>query len=399
MVRTGNLGLVKQINKYTILNIVRDNKFISRASIAKVASLNKATVSSLVDELISEDYIIESGIGASTGGRRPLMLKFNHKAGSLIGVELGVNYVYTILTDFDANILWEEKHTFDPKTHQDKVINQIITMIKKAMVNAPKTTYGVSGIGIGVPGIVNEQGTIIFAPNLHWDNVSIIPKLKEHFPDVQITVDNEAKLAALGEKWFGAGKEYNNLVYVSAGVGIGAGIIINGQLYSGVEGLAGEIGHMTIEVNGLMCSCGNIGCWEMYASEKAIKKMLQEANNKNGSTLPTTVEDVSVEQLVDMVWNNDEQIKQIFTDVGKYLGVGLINIINTYNPEAIIIGNSIGLAKDWVLKPAKELMKERVLSKTSHYPNISIANLGKKSCVVGATSSILNEILNPLEIK
>jgi glucokinase-like ROK family protein len=391
MIITGNLGLVKKINKYTVLNIIRNKKMISRAQIAKVAGLNKATVSSLVDELIAEDLVFESGTGVSTGGRRPLMLKFNVEAGSLVGVDLGVDYIYVVLTNLNAKILWEKRVSFKTnKTAQDSIVEQMVQLIEEAINYAEDTPHGVMGIGIGVPGIVNtEKGTILIAPNLYWDNVSFTSILKEHFPDYYLTVENDAKLAALGEKWFGAGRKYSNLVYITASTGIGAGIILNDQLYSGIEGLAGEIGHNTIEVNGFKCSCGNYGCWEMYASEKYIRYRLEAVNRS------AELENFSIDHLCTLANQGDKEIQEILFEVGTYLGVGIVNIINSYNPEAVIIGSALGRAGEWVLDPAKKVVHDRLLIKNSNYPFITNSELDEKSCVIGAVSSSLERILNP----
>lgn len=389
----GNLGLVKKINKRTVLNLIRDQKMISRAEIAKVAGLNKATVSALVDELIQENFVFESGIGASTGGRRPTMLKFNHLAGSIVGAELGVNYIYTVLTDLNANILWEKRIELGEDTKQEEILQQMVHMIQEALENAPETPNGVMGIGIGVPGIVNsEQGKILFAPNLRWDNVAFLPFLKEHLPNYMITIENEAKLAALGEKWFGASRSFSNLVYISAGTGIGAGIIINNQLYSGTEGQAGEIGHHIIQANGLTCSCGNNGCWEMYASEKAIRRRLIEINRKEEA------DDFSIDRLCSMAESGDREIAEIFQEIGTYLGIGLLNVVHAYNPEAIIIGNTLGRAGKWLLQHAEKIVNEKKLTKSSPNPVVVNSELKEKSCVIGAVSSILDKILNPVEI-
>ncbi|WP_204524777.1 ROK family protein [Litchfieldia alkalitelluris] len=382
--RTGNLGLVKRINKNTVLNIIRDYKRISRANIAKVAGLNKATVSSLVDELIQEHYVIELGTGESTGGRRPLMLEFNRNAGTLIGVELGVNFILVVSTNLQARIIWKKQVYLKKDELQQHIVEKMVETIKEAIELSPKTPYGIIGIVVGVPGIVNhETGSILFAPNLNWDYVPIASMLTQQLPHYRIHVENEAKLAALGEKWFGSGKEYKNIVYISAGTGIGAGVILNEQLYTGVEGLAGEVGHHIIDVKGLKCSCGNYGCWEMYASEKALQNRLK----------PLLLEEYSIDSILLLARLGNSEINKVLSETGMYLGVGLLNIINSYNPEAIIIGNSLVEAGDLILDPAKKFVKKSMLNKANH-PNIIKAQLGDKSCVIGAVSLILKELLS-----
>jgi glucokinase-like ROK family protein len=394
MVRTGNIGLVKKMNKHIVLNIIRENENISRAEIAKITGLNKATVSALVDELIEEHFVSESGIGVSTGGRRPLMLRFNEEAGSLIGIELGVNYIYAILTNLDATIIWEKTCFFSPIEKQETIIEKIISIIDEAIHHAPNSPYGVMGIGIGVPGIVNkEEGLVVFAPNLHWDHVSLAAVLQKQWPDYPIIIENEAKLAALGEKWFGAGKDFTNLVYVSAGIGIGSGIIIHNQLYRGIDGIAGEVGHHVIDIHGIQCSCGNYGCWEMYASEKYIKRRLEQENKHS------LLKDFSIEKICLLAESGDRQMAQILEEVGRYLGIGLLNIIYAYNPEAVIIGNTIGKAGKWVLEPARDEVQKRLLVKDGNFPFIMQSQLLEKSCAIGAVASILEKIVIPPEVE
>uniref|UniRef100_C5D498 ROK family protein n=1 Tax=Geobacillus sp. (strain WCH70) TaxID=471223 RepID=C5D498_GEOSW len=394
MVRTGNIGLVKKINKQIVLKLIREKNNISRAEIAKITGLNKATVSALVDELISEHFVSESGIGVSTGGRRPLMLRFNEAAGSLIGIELGVNYIYAVLTDLNAEIIWEKMCPFRANEKQETIIEKMIAMIHEAIRQAPTTPYGIMGIGIGVPGIVDaEEGLVVFAPNLHWDHVSLSSILQKQWPNYPIIIENEAKLAALGEKWFGAGKEFANFVYVSAGIGIGAGVIIHNQLYRGIDGIAGEIGHHVIDVHGFRCSCGNNGCWEMYASEKYIQRRLEQEHYHS------MLEGFSVEKVRALAESGDKQMAQILAEVGHYLGIGILHIIYAYNPEAVIVGSTIGKAGKWVLEPAREEVEKRILVKNGNGPFIIPSQLLEKSCAIGAVASVLEKVVMPSELE
>lgn len=390
----GNPHLMKKINKSNILSLIYHQGTISRADISRYTKLNKATVSSLVGELKFEGFVIESGIGTSSGGRRPLLLKFNQHAGSIIGIELGVNFIYIILTDLCANVLWEEKVKTDSLTQQD-ILNILLSLISKAMNHAPKTKYGIIGLGIGVPGIVNvNKGQILYAPNLNWEDICLTLLIKSKFPKILTKIDNEANLAALGEKWFGAGKNYHNLTYISSGIGVGAGIIINGQLHYGADGVSGEVGHTTIEINGIKCSCGNYGCWEMYASEKAVKRRLIEENYANQFSLsPEEIGHITMDELCNLAKQNEPSVIQVLNEVGYYLGIGIANTIKYYNPEAIIIGNEISKVKKWLRRPIDQVIKRQRLIQQSRYPDIVFSKLNEKSCALGAVASILNKVL------
>jgi predicted NBD/HSP70 family sugar kinase len=187
------------------------------------------------------------------------MLLFNKNAGFSIGVDLGVNYIYGILTDLLGNII-VKKNIDNSNLSYQETLNQVKNLITTLMESAPSSPYGIVGIGIGAPGVINKEGEILLAPNLGWKNVALQSDLENIFK-IPVIVENEANAGAYGEKKFGVGKEFDNIIYVSAGIGIGAGIIINGELYKGINGYSGEFGHMSIDFNGFKCSCGNHGCW------------------------------------------------------------------------------------------------------------------------------------------
>ncbi|WP_347552847.1 ROK family transcriptional regulator [Pseudalkalibacillus hwajinpoensis] len=348
---TWNQHVVKRGNKSIVLQIITENTPISRANIAKTTGLNKSTVSSLVSELLTENLIYESGPGESSGGRRPVMLFFNELAGFSIGIDLGVNYMLGILTDLNGNIVKEEKVNFNDLSYK-KIENQLLTMIKSLSANTPSCRYGVVGIGIGVPGIVNKEGEILLAPNLGWKNVNLKAIVENEF-NIPVIIENEANSGAYGEKKFGAGQPFDNLVYVSAGIGIGVGLILNGELYKGNDGFSGEMGHMTINTNGPECRCGNQGCWELYASEKALLNRADELQ-----LTPPKGKELCLEELIKMA-RTDHCSSELFEEIGTYLGIGINNIINTFNPEQVIIGNRLASAKEWLGTPVNTHVKKR----------------------------------------
>ncbi|MDY0393511.1 ROK family protein [Virgibacillus halophilus] len=261
-------NLVKQINKSIVFEAIKNNGPVSRAQISKETGLNKATVSTMVSELLDASFVHEIGEGKSSGGRKPVMLYFNQHAGYSIGIDLGVNYILGILTDLAGNKV--EKTLMDlPSPQLDDVLEQIHIMIESLIEKAPESPYGIVGIGIGVPGQVDQEDKILFAPNLKWSDVNLKKIIEDTF-QIPTKLENEANAGAHGEQLYGAGKNISNQVYISIGIGIGTGIIINQQLYKGTSGISGEMGHFTIDANGRKCSCGSRGCWELYASEGAL---------------------------------------------------------------------------------------------------------------------------------
>ncbi|PPA70693.1 ROK family transcriptional regulator [Jeotgalibacillus proteolyticus] len=381
---TWNQHVVKKGNKSIVFQYIINHTPISRADIAKATGLNKSTVSSLVSELLDENLIYESGPGESSGGRRPVMLLFNELSGFSIGIDLGVNYLLGILTDLSGNIVNEEKVHFTELPYE-QIQEELFTMITTLIKNAPSSTYGVIGIGIGVPGAVNKEGEVLHAPNLMWENVKLKSIVEEKY-SIPVIIANEANAGAYGEKKFGAGKDANNLVYVSAGTGIGAGLILNGQLYQGNNGFSGEMGHMTIEVDGPQCTCGSNGCWELYASEKAllIKAALVQKTAVSS--------EISLEALLKLA-PEDPHILNLFKEIGTYLGVGINNIIQTFNPDHVIIGNRLEAAKHYLNNPIVTYIKEHTQPFHQNELEVSFSQLSTHSTALGVAAFTVESFL------
>lgn len=385
-IQTGNHQLVKKINKNLVLDMIIHNAPISRADISQKSGLNKGTVSSLVTELMDEQLILESGPGKSSGGRRPVMLLFNERAGFSIGIDLGVNYILGVLTDLKGKNLVEINRKLNVRTY-DEVLTFLKSIIQELMQAAPKSPYGIVGIGIGVPGLVDHDGRILTAPNFGWKNQYLKRDIENEF-NIPVIIENEASAGAYGEKLYGAGNDSNHMLYVSAGIGIGVGIIINGELYSGKEGFSGEFGHTIIQVNGKDCPCGSSGCWELYASEKAL---LDEA--KRLSLPNVTEETLSIELLDKLAKQGNEDIINLFNTIGTYLAVGINNIIHTFNPDKIIIGNRLVIAKDWLKKPIEKFINKNTMKYHQDQLDISFSKLTTYSSALGVSALSIESFL------
>lgn len=376
--RTGDQALVKALNKAIVLDMLRRHSPISRAEIAKVTGLNKATVSALVDELIAGEMVFEAGPGESSGGRRPQILNFNEQAGLVAGAELGVGFLRVAITDLRARVLWRQYVTFAPHEGPEPCVRLLASLIQEGMAAVPPTPRGLLGIGVGVPGLADYgEGRLIYAPNLHWENVPLRDWLQNSFPGLPIIVDNEANAAAVGEHWSGCAKDARTFVYLSVGVGLGAGVMLAGDLFRGVGGGAGEIGHTTIDVNGARCSCGNRGCWELYASEAALQRELNQS-------IPPGV-------VVQAARQGDSAAGAALSKVGEALGVGIANTLNTFNPELVVIGGGIAEAGGLVLEPARRVVEQRALSRPLGQTRILTSALGAEACAIGAGALVLHE--------
>lgn len=380
---TADQALVKKINKSLILHTIRMNAPVSRAKVSEMTGLNKATVSNLVAELCAQELVTEAGPGESSGGRKPLILHFNATAGSVIGIELRVKQLTAVLCDLDGGVLQEidcrlAAHDFP------YVLEQMKSAISELIAQAPPSPYGIVGIGVGVPGMVDD-GVVLFAPNLGWEMVELRAILESSF-EVPVTIDNEANAGAQGELNFGAARDVRHLLYISAGSGIGSGIIIGGELYKGARGYAGETGHMTIEAQGKPCSCGSRGCWELYASEKTY--------DNPELSLPAR----TTSELVRHAISGQEDVLQHFASIGEYLGIGVTNLINSFNPELIVIGGALSEAEPWLGGPLRRVVAERTLPYHKQQLEITFSRLGSRGTVIGAGFSAVMHFLGNIRV-
>lgn len=380
---TGDLALIKKINTSIVLDSVIQHAPLSRALISEKTGLNKATVSSLVQDLIDNHLVLEIGPGKSSGGRKPTLLLFNEKAGFAIGIDLGVNYIKGILVDLSGNVIVDNYRKLKPK-QTEEVLKTLTEAVEELIQQAPDSEYGIVGIGIGVPGIVDDQGTILFAPNMKWRHVELKRLLEERFK-VPVTIDNEANAGAQGEQKYGAGRDIPNQIYVSVGIGIGTGIILNSELFKGSSGFSGELGHLSIQYDGKPCSCGNNGCWELYASENAL---LEQA-------APLGFE--SLEELLQAAEDGNEQVRKLFFSIGSYLGVGIANIVNVFNPSVVIIGNRMSRASEWLEPGMQATIDQRTLPYHRDLLRILFAELQEQSAVRGAAYYAISEFFTKIK--
>ncbi|MFN2744705.1 MULTISPECIES: ROK family transcriptional regulator [Bacillus] len=377
---TADQALVKKMNKALILEQIIANAPISRAKLSEITGLNKATVSSQVSSLLQKDIIFETGRGESSGGRRPVMLKFNRKAGFAVGVDIGTDYIIVVLTDLEGNIIEQYERVLD---EEDITATEqaLIELIGLAIDKMPPSPYGLTGIGVCVPGLVDNDERVVFTPNKPIHLIELKRLLEEHF-DVPVLIENEANAGAVGEKEYGEAGDLKHAIFVSINAGIGLGILMNGRLFRGVEGFSGEAGHMSIDFNGPACRCGNKGCWELYASEKAVFSPYL----KNGETpLYQTVKELA--------GRRDPNILKTFETFGFYIGVGLLNIIKTLNPDTIILRNTIVESHPEIVDSIKKTISSRSKKEALTGYRLQISSLGRIASSLGVSSIVIERFL------
>ncbi|MBK7260199.1 MAG: ROK family transcriptional regulator [Ignavibacteriae bacterium] len=341
-----NSKVARDINRSIILATVRRGQPIPRSEIAEITRLNKSTVSSIVARLIDEELLIESPdrIGAGTVGRKPVNLSLAQGKHFIGAISFDAPCTRVAIVDINGTLRARDE-IWTKVVSPESLVAQSV-----ARLNALRATIGphrFHGIGASVGGIVDaDQSRVIYSANLGWSNVDLSALIREQAPDVEtISVENDAKASALAELLWGAHRiSPANLVFLLVGVGIGAGITINGRVLSGDTHAAGEVGHMTVVEGGERCSCGNSGCWHLYASEQALIRWFTELKSAKPGFVPA----VALSDVVDAARAGDDDALQALKTWAQHVGVGIGDLMCILDPSAVIVGGPITQVWDLV---------------------------------------------------
>lgn len=384
----GTFQLMKSVNKSIILNKIRTSEPISRAQIAKDTSLTPPTVSSIVKELMEQGLVSESELGHSSGGRKPTMLHINTNAFYVIGIDAGPETVEGVLTDLSGEILYRTSSLLKKSITNDQFIailkETTNTIFQLSNIDQDK----IIGIGIAMHGVVDiNTGTSLVAPILNLRNIPIKEELEKEF-NLTIKVENDARAMALGEYWFGGHGDVDSMVAVNIGRGVGAGIVMDGKLYHGALGIAGEIGHMTIDMNGSLCECGNRGCLQTFVSGPAIAARASKKIPGNGSVL-------SGKEVFEQAQRNDPFSIELLYETGAIIGVGLVNLIHLVNPSKIVLGGGVMKSEKFILSAILESIDRRAMTAEAKQTSVMVTKLGDEATLLGAVSLLLVELFDP----
>ena len=316
----------------------------------------------------------------------------------VLGVDLGGSKILSAVVNVKGEMLSRDHGITPAAKGPEAVIQAMLESAKRVLIQAGITTAELEAICIGAPGLSSpETGVIFTSANLPgWKDVPL-RSIIEGKMGVKIFLINDANAAALGEMYFGAAKGAHNFICVTLGTGIGGGIVIDGEIYTGCLGTAGEIGHMTIDANGLRCSCGNTGCWETLASGTALAREAKQRISDGAKTAILEYADgdvnkVNAETVHKAARKGDTLAKELIAQLACYVGVGLTNLINIFNPELIVIGGGLSNIGDMLLEPAYKLAGERVNKTAFASVRFAHAELGRNSGVIGAAAYAFHEI-------
>jgi glucokinase-like ROK family protein len=395
----GDQESLRQINLSTVLTHLRQNAPISRAALAEITGLNRATITRLVRELIEHGFVREMGVQSLRAGRPSILLQLDPDAGCIIGAEIEVKFGSVILTDLAARVLWRQEVDFGDNDEPETVLNSIAQLIRQACSKAEESNRHVLGLGMSLPGLVDvSSGVLLFAPNMRWSDVPVKQWLENEF-SIPIYVDNKANMAALAESYFGSARGSEYVLYINITAGVGSGIVLNQRIMPGVSGLAGEVGHMAINPDGPKCNCGSQGCWETYVSALAVFRRVREAIlDGEESQLADVVRDgferITIPLMVDAARKGDRVALTSFEETGYYLGVGLASLINTFNPQKVVLGGYVTQAYEFLLPVIRKTVQERALRWPREAAEILVATYLNDASLMGAVATVYGQILS-----
>lgn len=323
---------------------------------------------------------------------------------TILGIDLGGTKILSSVINQDGKMLSRD-HSITPASKgRDAVIKAIMESAHRALAEANVLPSDLTSVGIGAPGLSNPKSGVLYtSPNLPgWEDVPLKDIIEKEIGKKTYLI-NDANAAALGELHYGAGRGSRDFIYLTVSTGIGGGIVINGQIYAGSNGTAGELGHMVIDDNGPLCNCGNKGCWEMLASGTALAMEARRIIETGGasSILKLTGGDpqkINAEAIHQAAQAGDVLAKKLIVRTAYYLGVGISNLINIFNPEVIVIGGGLSNIGDMLLKPAYEEAGRRAFKQAYRVTRFATAELGRNSGVVGAAVFAREQSKNSAEI-
>jgi glucokinase-like ROK family protein len=400
---TGDQEKVRKINKSIVMNTLRLHAPISRARVANLTGLNRGTVSNIVNALIEEGLVSENGLEGSKVGRPAIPLSLRSDGGAVIGMEIGVDFIHILLTNFVAETLWETRVETTSSQSQSSIIGRAEQLVEQALSIAKEQQLRVLGLGVGLPGLVNlRQGELIVAPNLQWKNVPLRLMWNQRFR-LPVYIENEANLSALGEYYFGVAQGIENFIYVCSGIGLGGGIMIGGNLFRGGYGYAGEIGHVQRDPQGEQCACGRIGCWETQVGPRAVlrrvKKELQlHSDQFLLDACQGDFDNITFEMVVKFALEGDSVCRQAIEDVATYLGAGIADLVNVFNPELVVIGGAFILGKDILQPIIEKTIFSNTLQPSTDNLRLAFSERGADACALGAVAIVLDDILREMII-
>lgn len=402
-IATASAPVMKRINRATILSVIRDERSISRSQIAVHTGLTKATVTNLVSELIDEGLLREDGRAPSTGGRRPIPVVLNPEARFVLGVDVGIHEVRVMAVDLGARAIDHWRYPLGAFQYND----QFLAALGDAIDQSLQSLIGRGGlvldqwlgIGVGMHGVVDARaGLAIAAPHLGLSHVPVRDYLAGRF-GVDVFMDNDVRAMALGERWIEPSQAPSNFIFVNVGVGVGAAIVLQGELWTGATGSAGEIGHHVVEPTGRPCACGKRGCLETVCSGpslacRAVSAIQAGARSLIADLVGQDFTQVTGQTVYQAAELGDPLAIRLFETAGRYLGQSVGQLINALDPELVVIGGGVSRAGHHLFDPLIKEVKDITWGRLAEHVQIVPAG-APDGTQMGAATMVLETLFSP----
>ena len=389
-IRTHNLSLV--------LNLIWKLGIMSRTDIIRETNLSASAISALVNVLLDSGFIVETGVGKSSGGRRPVLLEFNPQVRYALGVDVGSSHITAIVMRLDGTIIAQDTLRMDVISQPTETFNVVERIVNQLMKKVGISFLDCLGMGITLPvpmtGENHDHMMTYYMPD--WEARLPIEELEQRF-QMPILFENDANGGVVAEQYWGMGKNHENLALVKLGTGVGCGLVINGCLFRGHRGSAGEIGHTTIEPNGRLCRCGNKGCIESYVGIPGVITEVRERYEAKSLPIPLE-EPLTIEAIVAASQNGNKICQEVIRDAGNYLGIAVANLLNMVNPSLVVLGGELVFAGDLLLDSMRATLEERVIPIESQQSELAVSQLGDTVVALGAATVVIHHAFLPANI-
>ena len=357
---------------------------MSRAEIARHASLSRATVSSVVADLQHAGLVIEeplSSDGSAPAGRPPALLRLDAAAGAALGIDFGKRHLRVVATDLGHQLLAERALVMASDHDASHGIDVAARLVDEVLDEAGISRSRIVGVGMGIPGPIDqtsgELGSSTILPG--WVGIRAAEAMTERL-GLEVSVDNDANLGAMSEWTWGAGRRYADVAYLKVATGIGAGLIVGGRLHRGASGTAGEIGHTIVDPNGPVCRCGNRGCLETLVGAPALLKMLEQTHGE-----------LSIRDAIALAESGDAGSRRVIGDAGAAIGSAAATLCNLFNPARIVVGGDLGAAGELLLAPMRDAIARAAIPSAAEHVAVVAGELGERAEVLGAIALVLRD--------
>jgi predicted NBD/HSP70 family sugar kinase len=374
----GSQSSLREANQRRLVQAVQQAGALTQAEIARRSGLSPATVSNIVHDLEAAGVLVVTTTSAN--GRRARSVRLSRAAGVAVGIDFGHSHLRVAVGDLGHEVLAEQAVPLDVDSAADEGLDTAARLVKELLANADATPAQMRTVAMGVPGPLHATGVLGSSSILPgWVGVHPATALRERL-GIEVLVDNDANLGALGESVWGAARGRGDVAYVKVSTGVGAGLVIGGRIYHGVGGTAGELGHMTIDEQGQVCRCGNRGCLETFAAAPFLLELLRHSHGPN----------LDFGRMLELAKSGDTGCRRVIADAGRHIGVAVANLCNLLNPGAVVVGGDLAQVGELLLEPIRTTVRRQAIPSAADAVVIVGSELGPRAELLGALALALS---------